>query len=78
METQQPPEGMLGPPVIFLGFLTLLIIRQVHCETQHYLIVLSIHTPVSLFYLYKDPHTRPRENISGHSLAVQFKEKGRS
>lgn len=49
----------------------LLIIRCVHCETQHY--VLFTHTLYPFLYLCKDYHSELGKSISAHSLAVQFK-----
>lgn len=49
----------------------LLIIRCVHCETQHY--VLFTHTLYPFLYLCKDYHSELGKSISAYSLAVQFK-----
>lgn len=44
------PEGLLGLPTeVLVSFQTLLMVRQVHCETQHYPVILFIHTLYPFF-----------------------------
>lgn len=44
------PEGLLGLPTeVLVSFQTLLMVRQVHCETRHYPVILFIHTLYPFF-----------------------------
>lgn len=66
------PEGLSCLPIL-LPVSKLLIIRCVHCETQHY--VLFTHALYPFLYLCKDylSVTLNLEKASQPTLAVQFK-----
>lgn len=72
------PGGPVGLPTeVLVSFQTLLKVRQVHCETRHYPVILLIHTLYPFFTTARST-TRDLERAPQSTLHCEFKGKDSS
>lgn len=72
------PGGPVGLPTeVLVSFQTLLKVRQVHCETRHYPVILFIHTLCPFFTTARST-TQDLERAPQPTLRCEFKGKDSS